>query len=146
MNALLAFIPKPVMVGVIIVLALSLTWQTWRVNSLVTENAKYEVAVEQCAVTNAANKDVVEFLQLQQDQCLAGRQADETNLANQVAAWNAEKALLKEKADNVKAQSIEVYRDPDCAELAQLNITNVCPDFVDGLRKRSENYNGIRND
>ena len=145
MNALLAFIPKPVMAGAIIVLALSLTWQTWRVNSLVKENAKYEVAVEQCAKTNAKNKDVVAFLQLQQDRCLAGRQADETNLANQVAAWNVEKALLKEKADNVKAQSIEVYRDPSCAELAQLDITNVCPDFVDGLRKRSENYNGIRN-
>ena len=133
-------------IGVIATLAVSLGWQTWRVNKLVDENARYEVAVEQCAVTNKKNKDVVAFLQLQQDQCLDGRRADETNLANQVAAWNAEKVLLKEKADNVKAQSIEVYRDPDCAELAQLNITNVCPDFVDGLRKRSENYNGIRND
>lgn len=145
MNALLAFVPKPVLFGFLIAALLVSTLQSCRVKSLTAENAQYETAVEQCAKTNAQNKDVVEFLKLQNSQCLDGRRADETNIANQVAAWNAEKALLIEKAENVEVQNVEVYRDPSCAELAQMDITNVCPAFVDRLRERAESYNGIRN-
>lgn len=131
-------------IGAIAILVILLGWQTGRVNSLVEENAKYEVAVEQCAKTNEKNKGAIDFLKLQNDQCLADRVEDETRLANEVAAWNAEKALLIEKAENVKAKNIEVYRTPSCAELAQLDITAVCPDFADGLRKRAESYNRVR--
>ncbi len=145
-NTILAFIPKPVFVGIVLMLALSTVVQSCRVDSLKDENARYEVAVEQCTTTNEKNKGAIDFLKLQNSQCLDGRREDETQVANQVAAWNAEKALLIEKAENVKAESIEVYRTPSCAELAQLDITAVCPDFANGLRKRAENYNGIRDD
>jgi len=145
-NAVLAFIPKPVFAGIVVVLALSTGLQTCRVSSLTTENAQYEVAVEQCAKTNARNKDTVEFLKLQNDQCLAGRREDETRLANQVAAWNAEKTLLIEKAEDIEIRNVEVYRDPDCTELALLDVSNVCPAFVDRMRQRAESYSRIRND
>ncbi len=145
MNALLAFIPKPVMAGAIVVLTLALIWQTWRANDLTAENARYEIAVEQCAKTNAQNKDVIGFFKVQNDQCLEGRRADETNLANQLAAWNAERALLTEKAEEIEKQNVEVYREPNCKELALLDITNVCPAFVDRMRERAENYNRVRN-
>ncbi len=146
MNALLAFIPKPVFAGIVVVLLLTTGLQTCRVSDLTDENARYEVAVEQCATTNARNKDTVEFLQLQNSQCLDARRQDETQLANASAAWEAERQLLIENAANVERTTVEVFRDPDCAELAQMDINNVCPDFVDGLRQRAESYNRVRND
>ncbi len=145
-NAVLAFLPKPLLFWGSLFLVLLVGIQTARVSSLTKENAQYEVAVEQCKKTNDANKEVVEFLQLQNDQCLADRREDETRLANQVAAWNAEKALLIEKAEDIEIRNVEVYRDPDCTELALLNVTDVCPDFVNRMRERAESYNRIRND
>jgi len=143
--AAINFVPKTVYAGVVVLLFTLFSLNQCELGTLRTENAAYEVAVEQCEKTNRQNKDVVEFLKLQNSQCLDGRRADETNLANQVAAWNAEKALLIEKAENVEVQNVEVYRDPSCAELAQMDINNVCPAFVDRLRERAESYNGIRN-
>ncbi len=145
MNALLAFVPKPILLALVIAFALIAGTKSCTVNKLQKENAAYETAVEQCAKTNAQNKDVVEFLKLQNTQCLDDRRADETNLANQVAAWNAEKALLTEKAAQIEIQNVEVFRDPDCSELAQMDITNICPDFVNRMRDRAESYNRIRN-
>ena len=145
MNALLAFVPKPVLLGLFIAAVLVAGLQSCRVDSLKDENAAYEVAVEQCAKTNAANKDAVAFLKLQNTQCLDQRREDETKVANQVAAWNAEKALLTEKAAEIEIRNVEVYRDPSCNELAQMDITNICPDFVNGMRNRAESYNRIRN-
>ena len=145
MNALLAFVPKPVLLAVLIAFALIAGTKSCTVNKLQKENASYVVAVEQCAKTNTKNKDVVTFLKLQNTQCLDERRADETNLANQVAAWNAEKVLLTEKAAQIEIQNVEVFRDPSCAELAQMDITNICPAFVDRLRDRAESYNRIRN-
>jgi len=145
MNALLAFIPKPVLAGLAIAFLMAAGLQSCRVDSLKDENAKYEAAVEQCKITNNKNKDVVDFFKIQNTQCLDGRKADETNLANQVAAWNAEKKLLTDKAAEVEIRNVEVYREPSCAELAQLDITNACPAFVERMRERAESYNGIRN-
>lgn len=144
-NAALAFIPKPLLAGLLVAALLTTVLQSCRVDSLQAENAKYETAVAQCAKTNSQNKDVIEFQKIQNKQCLEDRREDETRLANANAAWEAERQLLKEKADNAERTTVEVYRDPDCAELAQMDITNVCPDFVDGLRQRAEGYNRIRN-
>lgn len=145
-NALLAFIPKPVFAGLVVALVASTVIQSCRVDGLKTENAKYEAAVEQCATTNAQNRKAIDFFKLQNDQCLEGRREDETKLANAAAAWAAEKEVLIEKAENVEVRNVEVYREPSCAELAQMDITNVCPDFVNRMRQRAESYNRIRND
>ena len=145
MNALLMLVPKPILLGLVVAFGLLAGMQSCRVDNLQEENAAYEVAVEQCAKTNKQNKTVVAFLKLQQTKCLDGRRADETNLANQVAAWNAERELLTEKAEEIELHNVEVYREPSCAELAQMDITNVCPTFVDRLRERAESYNRVRN-
>lgn len=145
MNALLAFIPKPVLLGFLIAFALLAGTKSCTVNKLQKENAAFEVAVEQCVKTNRANKRNIEFYKLQNDQCVDDRVADETNLANQVAAWNAEKKLLTERAAEIEVQNVEVYRAPSCSELAQMDITNICPAFVERMRGRAESYNGIRN-
>ena len=144
-QAALAFIPKPVFAGIVVVLLLSTVVQSCRVSSLTAENAAYEVAVEQCAETNARNTQAIETIKLVNEQCIADRDADETRHANAVAAWEAERALLTERAEDVRIRNVEVFRDPTCAELAKLDINAICPAYANGLRNRAESYNGIRN-
>jgi hypothetical protein len=146
MNALLAFIPKQILAGLALALLAATFIQSCRVGDLQEENAAYETAVEQCAKTNAQNKDAVEFLKLQHSQCLDDRREDETRIANAAAAWEAERQLLQEQAENAEQRTVEVFREPSCAELAQINVTDICPAYADGLRRRAEDYNGIRND
>jgi len=141
----LAFVPKPVLLGVLIAFALIAGTKSCTVNKLQKENAAYVVAVEQCVKTNTQNKNAIRTIKLINEQCLDDRRADETNVANQVAAWNAEKALLTEKAAQIEIRNVEVFRDPNCSELAQMDISNICPAFVERLRQRAESYNRIRN-
>ena len=145
MNAILAFIPKPVLAGLLVAALVVSTIQSCRVDNLKTENAQYETAVEQCVTTNGQNKTAMEFMKLQNEQCLDGRRSDETIHANAVAAWTVERELLKVIADEKGNNVVEVFRDPDCADFAKINITDICPGMVDGLRRRAEDHNGIRN-
>ena len=144
MNTLLAFVPKPVLAGMALALLLFAVGQSCAIDRLKNDNAAYKVAVEQCVKTNRTNKTAVEFFKLQNTQCLDGRRADENNVANQTAAWAAERELLTEKAEAIEIHNVEVYREPSCAELAQMDITSVCPAFVNGLRRRAESYNRVR--
>ena len=146
MNALLAFIPKPVLAGLLVAAAIIAALQTWRVGNLKTENAFFEAAVDQCVVTNGQNKDAIEFLKLQNTQCLVDRRSDERAHANAVVAWTVERELLKVKANEKADNVVEVFREPTCADFAKVNITAICPGMVDGLRRRAESHNGIRND
>lgn len=146
MNALLAFIPKPVLAGLLVAVAFAAAVQTWRVGNLKTENAFYEVAVDQCKTTNNKNVSAIDFLKLQNSQCLDGRRADETAQANAVIAWTVERELLKVKANEKAGNVVEVFREPDCADFAKVNINNICPGMVDGLRRRAESHNRVRND
>lgn len=146
LKAVIDFVPKAVYFGLLIAALTLCTIQSCRVDDLKNENATFAAAVKQCEKTNSKNRTVVDFLKLQNSQCIDERKADETRLANAAAAWEAEKKLLQEKAENVEVQNVEVYRTPSCAELAQMDINNVCPDFVNRMRQRAESYNRVRND
>ncbi len=145
MNALLAFIPKPVLAGLLIAAALVAALQTWRVGNLKTENALFEVAVQQCEVTDRRNKEAVETVKLINQQCLDDRRSDERAHTNAVVGWTIERELLKVKANEKADNVVEVFRDPTCADFAKVNINNICPGMVDGLRRRAENHSRIRN-
>lgn len=145
MNALLAFIPKTVLAGLLIAAGFVAVVQTWRVGNLKTENALFEVAVQQCEVTDRRNKEAVEAVKLINQQCLDDRRSDERAHSNAVVAWTIERELLKVKANEKADNVVEVFREPDCADFAKINITDICPGMVDGLRRRAENHSRIRN-
>ncbi len=145
MNALLAFIPKPVLAGLLVAAAFVAAVQTWRVGNFKTENAFYEVAAQQCEVTDRRNKEAVEAVKLINQQCLDDRRSDERAHSNAVVAWTIERELLKVKANEKADNVVEIFREPDCADFAKINITDICPGMVDGLRRRAEDHNRIRN-
>lgn len=144
-NALIAFIPKPVFAGLLIAATVVAVFQTWRVGNLKTENALFEVAVKQCEVTDRQNKQAVEAVKLINQQCLDDRRSDERAHNNAVVAWTVERELLKVKANEKADNVVEVFREPTCADFAKVNINNICPGMVDGLRRRAESHSRIRN-
>jgi len=129
-NTLIAFIPKPILAGLLIAVAIIAVFQTWRVGNLKTENALFQVAVDQCEVTDRQNKEAVATVKLINQQCLDDRRSDERAHQNAVVAWTVERELLKVKANEKADNVVEVFREPDCADFAKINITDICPGMV----------------
>ena len=144
-NALLAIIPKALLAGLLVGALVVAGFQTWRIGGLKEENARFEVAVEQCAATNAQNTKTIDEITGINASCIAGREADEKQHNAALIAWTVERELLKVKANEKADNVIEVFREPTCADFAKVNITSICPGMVDGLRRRAENHNRIRN-
>lgn len=49
---------------------------------------------------------------------------------------------LKEKKQRVRIERQEIYRDPSCEELGNLDITTVCPALSDSLRESARGIDG----
>lgn len=141
MNALLAFIPKPLMAGLILALAIATGLQTCTVRKQAGEVAKATAAVAQAKETNTTN--VANIVDLETE--LAASVAKwETDVAAHNAAlnkWEVDRELLEARANEKETERIEVYRDPTCSDLAKINITAICPDFVSGMRQRADSLN-----
>ena len=139
------FVPKAVYFGILVVVILALVFQSCTVKRQVAEVAKARVAVDQAKVTNVHNVGVIDDLIAKLRATVAGRQADEQAHKTAVDKWEVERDLLEVKANERETEAVEVYRDPECADLAKLNITYICPGFVDGMRERADSLNRNRN-
>lgn len=142
MNALLAFIPKPLMAGLIIALAIATGLQTCTVRKQAGEVAKARVAVDQAKEVNETNVVAIDDLEKSLTETVAKW---ETDVARQNAAalkWEVERELLEARANEKETERIEVFRDPTCSDLAKINITAICPAYVSGMRDRADSING----
>jgi len=141
-NALLAFIPKPLMAGLIIALAIATGLQTCTVRKQAGEVAKARVAVDQAKEVNETNVVAIDDLEKSLTETVAKW---ETDVARQNAAalkWEVERELLEARANEKETERIEVFRDPTCSDLAKINITAICPAYVSGMRDRADSING----
>jgi len=141
----IAFIPKMILVGIILVLVPALGFQSCTVKRQVAEVAKARVAVDAAKVVNVANVETIDDLGARLRASIDGRRTDETAHKTAVDKWQVERELLEVLANETETIAVEVYRDPTCAELAKTSITNICPDFVNGMRQRADSLNASRN-
>lgn len=144
MNAILAFIPKPVLAGIVLALAIATGAQSCTIRKQAGEVAKAIVAVDQAKATNVTNSETILDLAVRLRDSVAGRTADETTHTIAVAQWTVERELLEARANEIHTDTIEVYQDPTCADLAKTNVTAICPDFVIGMRQRADRVNRVR--
>lgn len=145
MSAVLAFIPKQVLAGLVIALAIATGLQTCTVRKQAGEVAKAQVAVAQAKTVNEANRDTIDQLTAISDAAVEGRRANEVAHKTAVDKWVVERELLQALSNEIETVTIEVYRDPKCADLAKMDITNICPAFVSGMRQRADRINEGRN-
>ncbi len=134
---------KPLL-GVIGVLVLVVGTQTYRLDRAHQHVAAFEVAVEQCAVTNNQNGLTIRDLELNTARCIAGREADERVFAEVETRWELERTFLKQISERTTEDRIEVYRDPTCADFAKIDIRALCPSLADGLWRQAQSYQRIR--
>ena len=145
MGALLAFIPKPLMAGLIIALAIATGLQTCTVRKQAGEVAKAKVAVDQAKQVNTENLETIVDINERLTDAVEGRRADERRQVETAHKWEVEREQLNALANEIRTETVEVYRDPKCADLAKLDITNICPAYVSGMRQRADRINEGRN-
>lgn len=134
---------KPLLIA-LAAAAMIVMLQTWRLDKAQTELALYEVAVEQCKVTNTQNVGAIRELELAGQLCVAGREADEKLFDEVETRWELERGFLAERSKATTEQRIEVYRDPTCTDFATMDIRNICPALVDSLRRQAQSLDRVR--
>ena len=143
-NSFLKVIPPILMATLVGVFVAGFLFQSWRLDSAHEKLGAATAAVDQCAGVNAKNVGVVKDLRDAAQACVAGREADEKQFAAVQLEWVEERGVLRQVAQEVRVEEIEIYRDPTCADFATLDIGSVCPGLVVQLRQRAARRHGIR--
>ncbi len=89
--------------------------------------------------TNVSNFDEVNSrLTACVDQTVVDQTANEVTVANLEARY----ARLEIRKDRIQIKREEIFRDPDCAELRDLDINAICPVWADELRFEASTIGG----
>lgn len=101
-----------------------------------------EQAIAQAVLTNATNiknfDDVNDRLNVCVDQSAVDEAANEVTIANLEARY----ARLEIRKNRVEIRREEIFRDPKCAELRDLDMAGICPDWAAELRLRAATLGG----
>ena len=135
-NRLVGLVPPLVWAGLTLALTLGFLAQSWRLDSCNRALGAAKVAVARAAEINERNGVVVASLQESTARFLDGRRVDEQRFTAARSAWAIRRVELEAVATIERVREIEVYRDPDCVDLAKLDIRAVCPDLVSQWRER----------
>ena len=144
-NGFLKIVPPVAWLAIVAVLFSMFLFNSWRLDAAQKALGAAEVAVDRAEEINAANAVTMAEFQTANEQCIAGRQADEQKFSEARGDWRVEVERLAAQAQEVRVEEIEVYRDPTCADLAQLDVGASCPDLAARLRVRTESLDRIRN-
>ncbi len=115
----------------------------WHQNGNLREDlGASEQALDQAVLTNATNvknfDDVNDRLTVCVDQSAVDKAANEVTVANLEARY----ARLEIRKDRVEIRREEIFRDPKCAELRDLDMAAICPDWAAELRIRAATIGG----
>jgi uncharacterized protein YggU (UPF0235/DUF167 family) len=102
----------------------------------------HKTALDQAVLTNATNvknfDDVNDRLTVCVDQSAVDEAANEVTIANLEARY----ARLEIRKNRVEIRREEIFRDPKCAELRDLDMAAICPDWAAELRIRAATIGG----
>lgn len=135
-NRVVGLVPPLVWAGMVIVLFGMFGAQSWRLASCNRALGAAKVAVDIAKGINERNTVVVASLQQSTAACLDGRRVDEGKFTAARTAWVIRRVELEADAKIERVKEIEVYRDPDCRDLAKLDISAICPELVKQWRER----------
>jgi len=102
----------------------------------------HKTALDQAVLANATNvknfDDVNDRLTACVDQSAVDEAANEVTIANLEARY----ARLEIRKNRVEIRREEIFRDPKCAELRDLDMAGICPDWASELRLRAATLGG----
>lgn len=115
----------------------------WHKNGVLHEDlGANKQALDQAVLANETNvsnfDDVNSRLTACVDQTAVDKAANEVTIANLEASY----ARLEIRKDRIQIKREEIFRDPDCAELRDLDINAICPAWSGELRLRAASIGG----
>lgn len=126
-----------VMGGAIVVLLIAIFF-LWRSNGNLREDlGAANTALDQAALANEQNVANFDTVNNKLTACVEQAAADQA--ANEVTVANLEAryARLEVRSREVEIRREEIFRDPNCAELRDLDMHAICPDWASELRQRA---------
>lgn len=102
----------------------------------------YKTAIDQAAKAN--EKNVANFDRVNADLTACVDQSAVDKAANEVTVANLEAryARLEIRKNKIEIRREEIFRDPKCAELRDLDMAAICPDWATELRQRAATLGG----
>jgi hypothetical protein len=119
-----------------------LAWFLWTQNgNLREEIGKAEAAVVQAKQTNDNNLTSITELGDRLDTCVREREVDVAAGVAVVSKLKADILDLEGRSLEVRIEREEIFREPSCEELGELDITAICPALSTSLRERADSLN-----
>jgi hypothetical protein len=119
-----------------------LAWFLWTQNgNLREEMGKAEAAVVQAKQTNDNNLTSITELGDRLDTCVREREVDVAAGVAVVSKLKADILDLEGRSLEVRIEREEIFREPSCEELGELDITAICPALSTSLRERADSLN-----
>lgn len=100
-----------------------------------------KAAVTQAKQTNSNNLTTITDLGDRLDQCVVDRQVDEAAGVAVVSQLKADILGLEQAGIEIRIEREEIFREPSCEELGDLDINAVCPALASGLRISANSLN-----
>lgn len=117
-------------------------WFLWTQNgNLQEEMGKAKAAVTQAKQTNTNNLTSIADLGDRLDTCVRDREVDVAAGVAVVSALKADILGLEERGVEIRIEREEIFREPSCEELGNLDITAICPALSTGLRDSANSLN-----
>lgn len=131
---------KGLMIGIGIMAVITLL--LWRENSSLHDKlGQARAAVTQAAQTNSNNLVTITDLGDRLDSCVTERQVDEAANIAVVSSLNADILRLEEQGFEIRIETEEIFRDPSCEELGNIDVTAVCPALAASMRDSADSLN-----
>ena len=114
----------------------------WNQNSKLNEDlGQAKAAVTQAAQTNDNNLVTITDLGDRLDKCVADRLVDEAANVAVVSSLNADILRLEEEGFEVRIETEEIFRDPSCEELGNIDVAAACPALAASMRDSADSLN-----
>lgn len=100
------------------------------------------VSIEQAARANASNLSAIGALELGLDVCVNTRRVDEEQNRIVVEQLERDMDALRARGENVRVIREEIFREPSCRELGDLDIGTACPALRDRMFDVADSLDG----
>ena len=145
LNGFLKIVPPVAWLATCVVLLGMFLFNSWRLDDAMQELGKARAAVDRAEEINTQNGTVIADLSFRLDEIVQANAVEEAEFESARLDWSVQMERLRAQAQEVRVEEIEVYRDPTCADLAQLDVGASCPDLAKRLRVRTDSLDRIRN-
>lgn len=116
-----------VMAGVGVALVIALAFM-WRANANLNEElGEARQSIRQAEQTNRENQAAIEELRTNLNTCVEQRRVDQQANEETIAQLESDLEALSLQEEEVRVVREEIFREPSCNELGELDIADSCP-------------------